>query len=416
MAMNANIASKLRKDLAGCDFFSISLDETTDITSSARLAIFARYSSGHEVYEELHSLETLSSNTTGKDICEIVVNMLRERNIDMSKIVSVTTDGAPNMVGRYVGFVELFTEVVDHPILPFHCIIHQEVLCAKVGLKELNDVLSIVTKVVNLIAARALHKRQFSLLLNEVESAYNGLSMYNNVRWLSRGKVLERFVECLNEIKLFLSMKNNNDFPELDDDAWLSKLIFLTDLSMHLNELNVKLQGYGKSIEIMFGIIIAFESKLHIFQRYLETKSYKYFPRLKKNREELGDHDQAIEIAEEAYFTSVLSSLKDQFSSRFTQFRELEEILLIMKNPEETNFTKLKIDLFEWLNIDNEKLELVEFQSSSIWKQKVISLRASLEEHERDRLHGSGSCNQDEELLLAWNSISETFGALTGFI
>ena len=44
------------------------------------------------MYEELLSLETLSSNTTGKDICDIVVNMLRERNIDMSKIVSVTTD------------------------------------------------------------------------------------------------------------------------------------------------------------------------------------------------------------------------------------------------------------------------------------------------------------------------------------
>ena len=80
----------------------------------------------------------------------------------------------------------------------------------------------------------------------------------------------------------------------------------------------------------MFGIIIAFESKLHIFQRNLETKSYKYFPRLKKNREELSDRD----FAEEAYFTSVLMSLKDQFLSRFTQFRELEEILLIIKIPD----------------------------------------------------------------------------------
>ena len=289
-------------------------------------------------------------------------------------------------------------------------------MCAKIGLKELNDVLSIVTKVVNLISARALLKRQFSLLISEVESAYNGLLMYNNVRWLSRGKVLERFVECLNKIKLFLSMKNNSDFPKLDDDAWLSKLIIFTDPSMHLNELNVKLQGYGKGIDIMFWIIIAFESKLRIFQRDLETKSYKYFPRLKKNREELSDQDRAIGIAEEAYFTSVLSSLKDQFLSRLTQFWKLEKILLIIKNPDKTDFTKLKMDLFEWLNIDNLEMELVEFQSSFILKQKFISLRASLEEHERDRLHGSGSCNQDEELLLAWNSIPETFGALKRFI
>ena len=130
---------------------------------------------------------------------------------------------------------------------------------------------------------------------------------------------------------------------------------------MHLNELNVKLQGYGKSIDIMFGIIIAFESRLHIFQRDLETKSYKYFPRLKNNREELSDQDQAIGIAEEAYFMSVLSSSKDQFSSRFTQFQELVEILLIIKNLYKTNFTKLKIDLFEWLNKDNLEMELVEF-------------------------------------------------------
>ena len=75
IAMNVNIASELRKDLSGCDFFSICLDEATDITSSARLVIFARYSSWHEMYEELLSLETLSSNTTGKDICEIVVSM-----------------------------------------------------------------------------------------------------------------------------------------------------------------------------------------------------------------------------------------------------------------------------------------------------------------------------------------------------
>ena len=80
-------------------------------------------------------LETLSLNTTGKNICDIVVNMCNERKMDISKIVSVTTDDAPNMVGRNLGFVKLFTEVVGHRILSFHCIIHQEVLCAKAGLK-----------------------------------------------------------------------------------------------------------------------------------------------------------------------------------------------------------------------------------------------------------------------------------------
>ena len=39
----------------------------------------------------------------------------------------------------------------------------------------------------------------------------------------------------------------------------------------------------------MLGFIKAFESKLNIFQRDLETESYKYFPRPQKNYEEFSE-------------------------------------------------------------------------------------------------------------------------------
>lgn len=72
----------------------------------------------------------------------------------------------------------------------------------------------------------------------------------------------------------------------------------------------------------------------------------------------------------------------------------------------------MKMNLFELSKIDNLKMELVEPQSSHTWKQKVISLRVNLDELERDRLHGCGSCDQDRELILDCNSIPETFDAL----
>ena len=46
-------------------------------------------------------------------------------------------------------------------------------------------------------------------------------------------------------------------------------------------------------------------------------------------------------------------------------------------------------------------MELAELQSSFIWKQKFINLRADLEKRERNRLTGSSSRNQDEELMCA---------------
>jgi thioredoxin-like negative regulator of GroEL len=54
-------------------------------------------------------------------------------------------------------------------------------------MKFLQKVTETVTKIVNFITSRALNNRQFTKLLEEVESQYSGLFIYNSVRWLSRG-------------------------------------------------------------------------------------------------------------------------------------------------------------------------------------------------------------------------------------
>ena len=65
--------------------------------------------------------------------------------------------------------------------------------------------MSTETKIVNFLVARsATTHRQFRSLLEDMESLYRDLPLHCSVRWLSRGKVLFRFVECLVEIKAFL--------------------------------------------------------------------------------------------------------------------------------------------------------------------------------------------------------------------
>ena len=85
--------------------------------------------------------------------------------------------------------------------------------------------------------------------------------MYNNVRWLSRGLVLKRFVECFNDIKIFLN-DHHISYQELSDYKWVSKRVFFADFCEHLNELNIKLQGSGKALDVKFGYIKTFEKKL----------------------------------------------------------------------------------------------------------------------------------------------------------
>lgn len=409
--MNSNIRDQITKDISLCQSFSICLDESTDATSSARLAIIARYPRGDEMREELIKLANLPGKTTGSDICEAVVNELSNAQIDLSKIVSVTTDGAPSMTGKDAGFVNLFTRHVGHLLLGFHCIVLQEALCAKSGLKELEDVMKVVTKMINFIAARALNKRQFQILLNEVNSVYNGLLMHNSVRWLSRGRVLERFVECLNEVRIFLN-ENKQTFSELTDVDWLSRLMFFTDLSLHLNEVNTKLQGFGKTVDIMFDIIKAFEMKLRIFKRDVENKDFKYFPHLKKHYAELEIHE-AVDFEEHLkLFSEIINTTLEQFSLRFVQFRKFEETAKFMKYPDTVILENLDMETFDWMDLRDFEMQLVELQSSSIWKQKFVDLRMQLETMERDRLRTVTQQTAENEVLKVWNALPETFGVL----
>jgi len=54
--------------------FSICLDESTDITGSARLSIFIKYFVDNEIKEELVKLVSLQETTKRTDICKAVVN------------------------------------------------------------------------------------------------------------------------------------------------------------------------------------------------------------------------------------------------------------------------------------------------------------------------------------------------------
>ena len=280
--MADNVSHHQNKDLSSCNFLSIRLDESTDITGSAHLAIFGRYLVNDTIREELISLASLETTTRGIDKCNAVVKQLTERKLDLSKIVSVSTDGASSMTEKTNGFIILFTQHVGHSILSFHCIIHQQVLCAKTGFKSLQNIMDIVTKLINLMAAHPLSKRKFKELLGDMDSMHVGLLMYNNVRWLSRGKVLERFGECLDEIIIFLTTKKIIEkYKELLDSQWILKLMFFTDLCLHVNELNTGLAGRNKTIIIMFDLIKAFEAKLRVFYRDVDSKTFKYF----KNKE-----------------------------------------------------------------------------------------------------------------------------------
>lgn len=275
------------------------------------------------------------------------------------------------MTGPEIGFVNLFQNEVGHPIIGFHCIIHQQVLCAKFGISDFNEISGKVNQIINFIVARDMHKRQFKKLLNDVDCEYDTLLMCNNVRWLSRAISLERFVNCLEEIRLFLDGLKRDDFKELYNTEWLTKLMFFADITLHLNVLNKKLQGRGKTMEVMFGLIKGFECKLDIFARDIESGKLNNFPKLKTFL------DQSTFFKKTNWnfnyeFSKILYSIKEQFSNRFKDFKRIERLLKIINYPDLFDIKDFDNNLINWMELENLEMQTVDLQCNILFGHKSL--------------------------------------------
>ena len=93
-------------------------------------------------------------------------------------------------------------------------------------------------KCVNKIRTKALKHRQFQSFLKEVGAKYGDLICHCDVRCLTRGKVLERFQNLLEEFHQFLrekqsALKTMNEkivFDICSEEGWLLDFSFLVDV------------------------------------------------------------------------------------------------------------------------------------------------------------------------------------------
>ncbi|KAI0218229.1 hypothetical protein LSAT2_030076, partial [Lamellibrachia satsuma] len=113
----------------------------------------------------------------------------------------------------------------------------------------LNNVLKGVVKVVNYVKSSALNTRVFRNLCESVDADHKNLLFHTEVRWLSRGNVLQRVFDVRVELKEFLMVQGKDVWASLFlDEDWLSRLCYLSDIFECLNVLNLSLQSRDSHI------------------------------------------------------------------------------------------------------------------------------------------------------------------------
>ena len=140
----------------------------------------------------------------------------------------------------------------------------------------------------------------------------------------------------------------------LSDENWLNDLAFLTDITQHLSDLNLRLQGKSQLVNKMFEYICAFEKKLELFQVQLRRATLTHFMCLASRKLEFPDLDCT------KYGASV-QKLYDEFANRFSYFRQNKIKLKLFAQP---------FDLAVEDSPEDCQMELIELQADMGTKRK----------------------------------------------
>lgn len=345
--ITCSLETKLKSLLKSCSFFSLCLDESTDNRHVSQLSIFARIvQNDFSHVEELLDFVPLHKTTTGSDIFDAVNNTLKKFDTDFSKCSAIVTDGAKAMTGSKIGFFgQLKQRGFKFPVI--HCIIHQEALCGKVI--KISNALQTVTKIINVIKGghKFLSHRKFQLFLQEHNAIYTDVPLYCEVRWLSAGKFLEKFFAIRKEIFLFLQDELPTKLDEFkfffEDLDSLCELALITDVTSHLNILNLKLQKTDQIISQLVSHVDSFRRKLLLFKNQLENNILYFFPSCQILFKE---HGTNCNFKSQIY---IIDSLIKQFDTRFSDFETLKNDLILFENPLTAQIEKQSLEFQEEL-------------------------------------------------------------------
>ncbi|KAJ4932235.1 hypothetical protein JOQ06_010660 [Pogonophryne albipinna] len=229
----------------------------------------------------------LTGRTTGQDVFNVIDNFFSQHKLDWKSCSHVCTDGAAAMTGR------------------------------------VNGLMAHIKK------SRPLNHRLFQSLCEDGGSEHKQLLLHTDVRWLSRGKTLQRLFELRNEVRAFLSEHTHPLVAMFDDADWVARLGYLSDIFSKLNQLNLSLQGKDTNVLSLYDKVCGFMEKIKLWQSKCEKGDKSCFLQLNAYIA-TGECDRApiVKIVH-----THLSKLKNEFNSYFPDIDNKSSTLDWVRNP-----------------------------------------------------------------------------------
>lgn len=201
-------------------------------------------------------------------------------------------------------------------------------------------------------------------MCEDFQSEYINLLYHSDSRWLSRGKVLSRVVSLRTEIEIFLTEKKHSLAEKFNNNDWLAKLAFPSDIFEHLNVLNTEMQGRNRTMVDIGEKITSFKNKLALWRQKLSRGQIASFPTLNQFLEdstEISIHTLAPVL------TYHLKKLESEMNRYIPENVELSKFSWV-RNPFDVDVEEFGEDIFRFQE------ELIDLKGDQILRDKFKNL------------------------------------------
>ncbi|KAK2719233.1 hypothetical protein QYM36_004904, partial [Artemia franciscana] len=215
----------------------------------------------------------------------------------------------------------------------------------------LHDALTVVIKVVNHSKSNSLRDHLFREFCKQNGEKFGRIVLHTEVRWLSKGNCLKRFIALWDSIVSFLAD------TQLGAKLLANKcdVFYLSDIFEKFNSLKKQLQENNSDLISSKSAIATFLRKLQLYKNNITRRAFEQFPCLACANSNLQDEDLAL-------YCEYLENIHEDVQTRVGDLLGMD-IPIWVSIPYEVNVAKIDISLHEPLNeIQSDELMHAKFK------------------------------------------------------
>lgn len=192
--ISEEISKKIVDEVSESPYYSILVDETTDIAGIEQMSLCVRYLKDEIVFEKFLKF-TPVDNTSGENIANTIISVMEALKLDLTKLRGQGYDGASNMTGKIKG---VKTRILQKfPLAQYtHCSSHalNLVIMSSCKNQQIQNMIGTVKTVTNFIRDSHIRRNCFKSNLPD-NTNIKMIKSLCETRWVERHKVINEFVE-----------------------------------------------------------------------------------------------------------------------------------------------------------------------------------------------------------------------------